>query len=114
MSEWEFEWRPHEDVEAHVREQLGSMRERPRMYSQDRGMFLERVATLLEMAGVYGRTLVHLADKRGCAIIELHTDLDDDYARATIDEALAILDGVKESGRIERKPFRIRKGTPVP
>jgi len=106
MGEWEFEWRPQEDAEACVRKKLASMRDHPRMYSQDRGMFLERVATLLEMAGVVGRTLVHLADKHGCAVIKLHTELDDDYAHATIDEALAILDGVREHGRIEREPFR--------
>lgn len=111
MSEWTFEWEPHEDPEAHVREQLVNMRLRPRMYSQDRGMFLERVATLLEMAGVKGSTLVHLADKQGCAVIRLHTELTDEYAHETIDEALAILDGVK-NGKIQRNPFRVHKHEP--
>lgn len=108
MSDWEFQWQPHEDLEAYVREQLAGMRKRPTMYSNTRGMYVERVATMLELAGVRGRTLVHLADKQGCAVIELGQELTREWAEATIDEALAILDGVKQ-GKIERERFRFKR-----
>lgn len=108
MNDQEFEFRPHEDLEAYVRQQLDSMRQRPRMYASQRGEFLERVATMLELVGVHGRTLVHLAHKQGCALVGFNTELTDKEAHETIDEALAILDGVKANGKIERPRFRYK------
>lgn len=76
------------------------------MYASSRGMFVERVATMLELAGVAGPTLIHLAPKRGCAVVELSVELTDDWAHETIDEAIAILDAVSAHGHVERPQFR--------
>lgn len=76
------------------------------MYAQHRGQFVERVATLLQMAGVQGRIFVHLANKCGNTITDLTAPLDESFAHDTIKEGLAILDEVKSQGNTKRKPFR--------
>jgi len=105
----DFEFKPHEDLEAYVRTQLLGMRERPKMYANTRGMYVERVATLIECAGVAGPSLVHLANKQGNAVIKLGDELTDEWAHKTIDEAVAVLDGVKEHGKVERPVFRYER-----
>ena len=102
-----FEYKPHANLEDYVRDQLTYMRKLSAMYAQSRGEFVSRVSTLLEVIGVRGPIFAHLANKKGCSIIKLSTSIDDEFAQETIDEAIAILDSLKDNALIERASFRL-------